>query len=242
MRRNRAYYSLSFGGTMMHIKTIWMIAAALVVFFAGVMRADAASMSAIYDSYSNTNLYLVGGTSSTWAQTEAQAQALGGNLITIHSAAEDTFVANTFFANFTSQGGPNLSNGYALWMGLYDPTGIIADDGSKHAADFVWVNGETNTYRNWAPFEPDNGNGGPHEYYGTMWGPDAIAMTGGAPGPTGTWNDSAALYPGPLLPPQGFYGVAEVPVPEPATMGVVGLAIALTMRQSRPGTKAKGVK
>jgi hypothetical protein len=204
---------------------------AVVLLFS--IEARATLTSPVYDSYSNSYLYLVGSTSDSWSQAQALAQAIGGNLITIHSAAEDQFVSNTFFANLTSQGGPNLSSAYGLWMGLYDPTGITSDDGSRHASDFTWVDGETSTYRDWAPYEPDDGNGGPHEYYGLMWGPDAVGMTGGASAPTGTWNDLGELYPGPLLPVQGFYAVAEVPVPEPSLIGVLAVAGILVSRRSK---------
>jgi hypothetical protein len=209
----------------------------IVASLTGASTASATGMAPVYDPYSNAYLYLVGSTSTTtgtWLSAESQAQALGGNLVTIHSAAENQFLSNTFFQNLTSQGGPNLSTAYVLWMGLYDPTGAIADDGAQHAANFVWANGETSSYRNWDTGEPNDGNGGPHEYYGGMWGPDAqVLVEGGVPTPLGTWDDLPNLYPGPAVPSQGFYGIAEVPVPEPATIGLLGVGAILAVVRGR---------
>ncbi len=100
----------------------------------------------VYDPASNTDLYVV--SKGTWAQTETEATQLGGNLTTIHSAAENSFIVSNVLQDFTGVGGPNLYDA-PLWIGLYDPTGIAggADGGSgassQHAANFVWVDGST---------------------------------------------------------------------------------------------------
>ncbi len=101
----------------------------------------------IYDPFSNEDLYVV--PKGDWNTAESEAQSLGGNLVTIHSAAENTFIVNNVLQDFTGQGGPNLSN-IPLWIGLYDPTGAVHDDGSggpnsEHAANFVWVDGSTSS-------------------------------------------------------------------------------------------------
>src|SRR5580698_10043775 len=67
----------------------------------------------IYDPYSNANLYVV--QLGSWTQSESAAQGLGGNLITIHSAAENKFVVNNVLLDLSGSGGPNLSQ-LPLWI------------------------------------------------------------------------------------------------------------------------------
>jgi len=93
----------------------------------------------VYDTASNANLYVV--SKGTWTEAETAATQLGGNLVTIHSVAEDVFILNNVLQDFAGVGGPNLS-AVPLWIGLYDPSGIANDDGpggpaSQHAANFV---------------------------------------------------------------------------------------------------------
>ncbi len=146
----------------------------LTVFFslslAGTAGAQILS-NPIYDPYSNANLYIVA--KGNWWQAEIEAVQLGGNLITIQSQAENTFVVNNVLQNFSSSGGPNLSD-LPLWIGLSDPTGASIPDGpggpgSRHAADFVWANGSTSSYRNWNPGQPDNADSEIENYAAINW-------------------------------------------------------------------------
>lgn len=178
----------------------------------------------VYDPASNTDLYVV--SKGTWAQTETEATQLGGNLTTIHSATENSFIVSNVLQDFTGVGGPNLYDA-PLWIGLYDPTGIAggADGGSgassQHAANFVWVDGSTAVYRNWAGLDPNN-NGGV-EFYGTInW------SAAGGYGTFGDWTDN------PLAGVQGwspaadgpYYGLVAVPTPEPSAIVLFGIAAA----------------
>jgi Ca2+-binding RTX toxin-like protein len=72
----------------------------------------------------------------TWQEAQAQAQSLGGNLVTINSQAEQDWLVSTFGVNQT------------LWIGLTDEV----TEGT-----FKWVSGEISTYTNWLPGEPNNG-------------------------------------------------------------------------------------
>ena len=91
----------------------------------------------------------------SWEQNQAQAQSLGGHLVTINSQQEQEFL--------TSQFGPEQQ----FWIGLSDKT---------TEGEFRWANGETSTYTNWAPGEPNNhGN------------EDYVSMNFGT---AGKWNDS----------------------------------------------------
>ncbi|MEO1592302.1 MAG: Calx-beta domain-containing protein [Cyanobacteria bacterium J06632_22] len=74
----------------------------------------------------------------TWSQAQAEAQSLGGNLVTINNAAEETWLKQTFGEN------------QKFWIGLND---------TQTEGQFRWVNGEPVTYTNWAPGEPNNFNG-----------------------------------------------------------------------------------
>jgi hypothetical protein len=88
-----------------------------------------------------------------WTNAEAQAVQLGGHLVTINDAAENAWVLNTF-GNY---GGVPRQ----LHIGLTD---------QGHEGVWVWTSGESATYRNWAPGEPNNGQGiFPNENYAMMY-------------------------------------------------------------------------
>ncbi len=82
----------------------------------------------------NNNLYILSEADS-WTNAQAQAQALGGNLVTINDAAENQFFLDSF-------GGSE-----SFWIGFTD----AASEGT-----FTWVNGDPVTYTNWAAGEPNN--------------------------------------------------------------------------------------
>ncbi len=136
--------------------------------------------------------------SGSWTDSEAFAQTLGGNLITINDATENQWIFNTFTTLATTLTG---NSDPSLWIGLYDP---VLNDGSgaQHAADFIWADGEPVTYTDWYPGEPNNGDGG--EYYASMRGPQDAS-------PLASWNDLSNTGGGDA---GGIYGVVEV-VPEP---------------------------
>lgn len=81
---------------------------------------------------------------STWTQAEANAQALGGHLVTIETAAENQWIHD------------NLWDGFALWIGLH-----------RVGNGFEWTSGSPAPYRNWATGEPNNWEG--YEPAGEMW-------------------------------------------------------------------------
>ena len=84
----------------------------------------------------------------SWSASEAEAQQLGGHLVTINDAAENNFVRTTF--------GPSSHQGL-LWIGFTD----AAAEGK-----FVWASGLAPMYSNWFGSEPNNFGGG--ENYALM--------------------------------------------------------------------------
>jgi hypothetical protein len=99
-------------------------------------------------------------TNSTWTDAEAKAIELGGHLVTIDNAEENTWVCETLGAK----------SSIILWNGLND----VAEEGT-----FVWASGDPVVYSNWNPGEPNNKNG--IEDYTLMHTP-ALGTTYG-------WND-----------------------------------------------------
>jgi hypothetical protein len=85
------------------------------------------------------NYYLLAQTN--WNAGEAQAIALGGHLATIRNADENAWVLLTFAPIFGNAD---------LFIGLTD---------RAHEDTFVWISGETNSYRHWKSGEPNNAGG-----------------------------------------------------------------------------------
>lgn len=152
---------------------------------------------------------------SNWTDAESASEQMGGSLATIRSAAEQTWISQTFSA-------------YPyLWLGLYDPTQQDVT-GAAHANNFKWADGETTTYRNWDSGEPNNFNGG--EYW------TQLVLTNSSTVTQGTWNDmyndaNPTHYPNSYGPD---YGLAEI-VPEPLSIGCVSVCglMWLTLRRTR---------
>ncbi len=93
--------------------------------------------------YDNKDYLLTSGL-KTWSAAQAEAEALGGNLVAINDAAEEAWLQEVF----GQQG---------LWIGISDR----AQEGS-----FTWASGEAVTYTNWAPGEPNDQQG--NQDYGWM--------------------------------------------------------------------------
>jgi hypothetical protein len=166
----------------------------------------------------------------SWMNAQQQAEALGGNLVTIRNAAENAWIVSNLLVDFSSSTGPNLT-ATPLWIGFHDP--FPGDgNGAQHAADFVWADGESVTYTNWFTNQPDNNAN--LEYYGTINWPYAAGQGG-----LGTWNDTE-LFGSVISPPFGvltspYYGIAEV-LPEPTSLGLVMIASAALLRRKRRST------
>ena len=157
--------------------------AAAVAFLLGLSASShSAVVTGPVTNPANGHLYYLL-SQGTWTASEAEAQSMGGHLVTINDAAEDAWV----YQQFASYGGVV----HNLWIGLTD----AASEGT-----WVWTSGEALSYTHWVPGDPNNLP--PSENYGIMWG----ANSGFAY--NGFWNDlpdSANSYPA--------FGVVEIAKP-----------------------------
>ena len=129
------------------------------------------------DFYIRGNSYYTIVSGPSWDQAEANANSLGGNLVTINNKEENDFLVSSFDGNQNLNpknyyGGVNVWNSYIAWTGLnYD------------FSQNKWVNsnGENQTYFNWRdpnkvsylPFvlDPDAGRTASSLYLSTSYSP-----------------------------------------------------------------------
>jgi hypothetical protein len=100
---------------------------------------------------------------STWMDAEAEAVSLGGHLMTVNDAAEDTWIGEMFLGSTTYN---------QFWIGLND----VQEEGI-----WRWTSGEPVSYVNWQPREPNNAGG-----------LEDFASKEYCCGHTGDWNDANA--------------------------------------------------
>ena len=116
----------------------------------------------------NGKEYQLTSNAQTWEQAQAEAVSLGGNLVTVNNAAEETWLQQTFGSN------------ERFWIGLTD---------RDREGNFQWVNGENTTYRNWAAGEPND-----YKFGGAFAaGEDYVQMNWGG---SRQWNDMPNSYDG----------------------------------------------
>jgi predicted outer membrane repeat protein len=129
---------------------------------------ESSTYAAPYAADGTWNVYLVGPAFQTFMQAEAWARAqtwngVRGHLVAIQSAAENEFVRL-------------IAGSTWCWVGLSDHESFGGmEAGSNPLTGWVWMGGESGSYRNWAPGQPDN-SGAASE--------DAVMMR-----PDGLWQD-----------------------------------------------------
>ena len=132
-----------------------------------VNKATINTYNSVLVSY-NGNDYQLTSSAQSWEQAQAEAVSLGGNLVTINNAAEETWLTQTF------------SNTERFWIGLTD---------RNQEGNFQWVNGENTTYRNWATGEPND-----YKFRGEFTaGEDYVQMNFAG---SKKWNDMPDSYAG----------------------------------------------
>src|SRR5580765_7392254 len=113
--------------------------ALVVLSLATVPGARAAVLAGPITNAANGHVYYLL-SANTWTASEAEAQGLGGHLVTIGDPDENEWVVNTFF--------PLTGVPYAsLWIGFNDETEFT----------FRWPSGEFAVFSYWGPGEPNQG-------------------------------------------------------------------------------------
>ena len=149
---------------------------------------------------------------ANWTDSQAEAKALGGNLVTISSQEQQNFV----FDVFGGYGGVQR----ILWTGLYDPT--QDQNGGTHASNFVWVSGAPVTYTNWDVGEPNDTSSA--EFWVSMYYPNYHNP--------GSWNDWSNRTADPIGIP--FYGVVQfAPAPEPLSVALFAITVPMLLLKRR---------
>jgi hypothetical protein len=163
------------------MKTVFAaVFVACLLFLPSTTRADILA-GPVTNATTGHIYYLL--TGNTWTASEDEARVLGGHLVTIDDAAENAWVAETFF--------PRTGVSFcSLWIGLND----AASEGH-----FVWASGEPVTFSYWFPGEPNNAEGA--EDYASIRHPS------NAP-PYGSWNDLSDRSG--IDPSQPTFGVVEL--------------------------------
>ena len=90
---------------------------------------------------------------ANWTTAQATCEAMGGNLVSIHSREENEFVWGALGCKDNAYGDASNLFKWArgvCWIGLRQPS---------EAAEFDWVNGAQKNVLFWAPGEPNNNLG-----------------------------------------------------------------------------------
>ena len=162
----------------------------LMVLLNGQLQETAFRMS---DATPPDHSYRVFYDSMDWETAKATCEAMGGHLVTITSAEENTFVTSLFV------------EGEKLWYGGYADTNRL----------WHWVTGEEFSYTNWYTGQPDNYKSqeyGLESYTDQMWN-DGNQTSTGVNGYICEWDDARQCnYPDVVNWNPDAVGLSEKPV------------------------------
>ncbi|MEM9947094.1 MAG: lectin-like protein, partial [Cyanobacteria bacterium P01_D01_bin.36] len=133
----------------------------------------------------NGSEYVLTNSRASWTSAQAQAEALGGNLVTINDAAEANWLQSQF------------DNGQSFWIGINDR----AQEGR-----FEWASGEAVDYTDWR-------NGGPDNYGNQDYGVIEWEGTGGSQWQD-HYEDGGWEYNNGWQWQYGYQGIIEIKLPE----------------------------
>ena len=159
-----------------------------------------------------------------WTQAKAAAEDIGGHLATITSQAESDFVFTLIDQKTHFSSNIHLTNKWGPWLGGYQDFGS-----STLSENWHWVTGEPWDYTNWDaghPADYDLQEDGTENYlsYGCGYLYD-----------WSKWNDlgNRGAYDGVIEPPVAIisYVVEYEPVPEPASLLLLGMGILLIKKR-----------
>lgn len=147
---------------------------ALLCFLFGLLSPLCASETAEdFDGHT----YILVPQAKNWQMAKRDAEARGGHLVVISSAAEQRSIEKLIDKAMGREVLP-------VWIGLTDEEG---------EGIWKWVNGEPLTYTNWQRYQPTNSNGITPENYCVIWHSNAQSpLPNGYRGAKrGEWNDVA---------------------------------------------------
>jgi hypothetical protein len=139
-----------------------------------------------------THYYAATVANETWEQAQAEALLVGGHLVTVNDATEESWLRNTF------------DRSYNYWIGFTD---------HQQERTWGWDSGETVSYTNWAPDEPNDFGpadvGTEWQQYYTYEGED-YAIMNWIIGDVAYWNDVPNLGPWFAQKDGGVTGIIEI--------------------------------
>jgi hypothetical protein len=196
-----------------------LIAAVSITIASSLAHADTISHLVQWKSSDGGNDHYYGvigsftanGLGLTWDDARQQAVSLGGDLVSITSAAENEFVYSNIASDTSlwhSTTGGSYCYAWGPWIGLNAASG-----------SWQWSDGSSYSFSAWAPAEPYEGTWGWVQYYRSYqnWGP---------PQPDSNWDNTGS--------DRGMFAIVEWtsnPIPSPSAFAIVTLSSLCTRRR-----------
>lgn len=196
----------------------------VVLVFGGAGLARGGYIYSDYEWYDyNDHQYAITLDYNPWVDAEAEAQAVGGHLVTVNDAAENVWLSDAFQGYYTRDD-PGWTWSSFVWIGLYQTQ--FESQPYQPGGEWFWASGEPVDYvapiwhGDW--FDP----GVNHAYLHTASHPDPGTWL------NGSWSDTP-----PGANPRGIIEL-DRSVPEPATfiiaaIGLLSLTFLLLRRRRR---------